>query len=95
MKWELDALKMLAKNPTVPGVALRDAISEIEKLHNKLDQEHAELCVAQQVGTDYQSYAVVLEKALRGWLAWTHITEIGKYPMELREQSEEALKGAI
>lgn len=32
MKWELDALKMLAKNPTVPGVALRDAIREIERL---------------------------------------------------------------
>jgi len=32
MNWELDALKMLAKNPTVPGVALKDTIEEIEKL---------------------------------------------------------------
>ena len=32
MKWELDALKILAKNPTVPGVALQDAVSEIAKL---------------------------------------------------------------
>ena len=32
MNWELDALKMLAKNPTVPGIALKDAIGEIERL---------------------------------------------------------------
>lgn len=32
MIWELDALKMLANNPTVPGIALRDAITEIERL---------------------------------------------------------------
>lgn len=32
MMWELDALKMLANNPTVPGIALRDAITEIERL---------------------------------------------------------------
>lgn len=35
MKWELDALKILAKNPTVPGIALQDAISEIERLQRK------------------------------------------------------------
>jgi Mg2+ and Co2+ transporter CorA len=32
MNWELDALKILAKNPTVPGIALRDTIGEIERL---------------------------------------------------------------
>jgi hypothetical protein len=37
MKWELDALKLLAKNPTVPGIALQDAIGEIERLQKSLD----------------------------------------------------------
>ena len=32
MKWELGALKILARNDTVPGIALRDAIEEIERL---------------------------------------------------------------
>jgi len=32
MKWELGALKILARNETVPGIALRDAIGEIERL---------------------------------------------------------------
>ena len=32
MKWELDALKRLATVQTVPGVALGDAVGEIEKL---------------------------------------------------------------
>jgi hypothetical protein len=36
MDWELDALKMLAKNQTVPGIALKDAIKEIEHLQNEL-----------------------------------------------------------
>ena len=36
MIWELDALKILARNETVPGVALRDAISEIDRLNKKL-----------------------------------------------------------
>jgi hypothetical protein len=35
MKWELGALKILARNPTVPGIALRDAIEEIELLTGK------------------------------------------------------------
>lgn len=39
MKWDLDALKMLARNPTVPGMALADAISEIVKLQRKLDDQ--------------------------------------------------------
>lgn len=34
MLWELDALKILAKNQTVPGIALRDAIKEIERLQD-------------------------------------------------------------
>jgi len=38
MKWELDALKILARNETVPGVALRDAISEIERLKTQTDK---------------------------------------------------------
>lgn len=36
MNWELNALKLLAKNQTVPGVALRDAITEIERLQSYL-----------------------------------------------------------
>lgn len=36
MKWNLDALKILAKEKTVPGVALQDAITEIDKLTVKL-----------------------------------------------------------
>jgi hypothetical protein len=35
MKWELGALKILAKNPTVPGVALKDAVDEIERLRDE------------------------------------------------------------
>ena len=38
MKWELGALKILARNPTVSGIALQDAISEIEKLQKKLSR---------------------------------------------------------
>ena len=38
MIWELDALKILARNETVPGVALRDAISEIDRLNKKLGE---------------------------------------------------------
>jgi hypothetical protein len=36
MKWEIGALKILARNPTVPGIALRDAIEEIETLQDRL-----------------------------------------------------------
>ncbi|MEN6481296.1 MAG: hypothetical protein ABFD29_03870 [Anaerolineaceae bacterium] len=36
MIWNLEALKLLAKNQSVPGVALRDAISEIERLQSYL-----------------------------------------------------------
>lgn len=35
--WELEALKLLAKNETVPGVALRDVISELERTQAKLE----------------------------------------------------------
>lgn len=42
MKWELDALRVLAKNPTVPGVALQDAIGEIDRL-NKVIQKQKDL----------------------------------------------------
>jgi uncharacterized protein (DUF3084 family) len=38
MKWELGALKILARNPTVPSVALLDTINEIEKLQVELNQ---------------------------------------------------------
>lgn len=37
MKWELEALKILARNETVPGVALRDALGEIERLNKKVN----------------------------------------------------------
>lgn len=43
MKWKLDALKMLAKNPTVPGIALKDAISEIERLSQQLAKAQARI----------------------------------------------------
>ena len=36
MRWDLDALKLIARNETVPGVALRDAIAEIEHLRTRL-----------------------------------------------------------
>ncbi len=32
MKWDLEALKILAKSDSVPGIALQDAIIEIERL---------------------------------------------------------------
>lgn len=32
MKWELEALKILARNPSVPGIALQDTVEEIERL---------------------------------------------------------------
>jgi len=38
MKWELGALKVLARHETVPGVALRDAIREIERLTDELEK---------------------------------------------------------
>lgn len=47
MKWELSALKMLAKNQTVPGIALKDAISEIEALRRKLVVAEATIAEAQ------------------------------------------------
>jgi hypothetical protein len=44
MIWELDALKLLARNSTVPGVALKDAIGEIERLRAAREAErHARL----------------------------------------------------
>lgn len=46
MRWELDALKIVARNETVPGVALRDAIIEIEHLRAKLKSK--EIVIAQQ-----------------------------------------------
>lgn len=46
MRWELDALKILARNPSVPGEALRDAISEIERLRTKLKSQ--EIVIEQQ-----------------------------------------------
>lgn len=41
MKWELGALKILARNETVPGIALRDAIEEIERLERLIANEKA------------------------------------------------------
>lgn len=32
MKWNIEALKILARNETVPGAALRDAIAQLEVL---------------------------------------------------------------
>lgn len=43
MKWELGALKILARNDTVPGVALRDTIQEIEHLQAKVIQLESRL----------------------------------------------------
>lgn len=36
MKWELEALKILARNETVPGVALADACKEIDRLNKNI-----------------------------------------------------------
>ena len=36
MNWELDALRMLARNSTVPGIALQDAIGEIDRLNKQV-----------------------------------------------------------
>lgn len=44
MKWELEALKILTRNPTVPGIALQDAISEIEKLQKQLSGSPGDVC---------------------------------------------------
>lgn len=38
MKWKLEELKILARNPTVPGIALQDAISYIEDLKSDLKE---------------------------------------------------------
>lgn len=46
MRWDLDALKLLARNETIPGVALRDAILEIEHLRTKLKSK--EIVISQQ-----------------------------------------------
>lgn len=41
MKWQLGALKRLARNEMVPGIALQDAISGIEKLTGELETMRA------------------------------------------------------
>lgn len=43
MKWELGALKILARNETVPGIALRDTIQEIERLRVMVYQLEVQL----------------------------------------------------
>ena len=43
MIWELGALKILARNDTVPGIALRDAIKEIDRLQTVVARLHEEL----------------------------------------------------
>jgi hypothetical protein len=35
MKWTLEALEILARNESVPGIALRDALFEIKKLRKE------------------------------------------------------------
>lgn len=52
MKWDLKALKMLAKAEEVPGTALRDAVVEIEKLRmwfkvirNEAEKRGATWCI--------------------------------------------------
>jgi predicted ribosome quality control (RQC) complex YloA/Tae2 family protein len=42
MKWELGALKILARNATVPGVALKDTIEEIEKQQKQYEKQQKE-----------------------------------------------------
>jgi hypothetical protein len=49
MKWELDALKMLAKNPTVPGIALADAVHEIERLRVVLAKASKRADLAEEI----------------------------------------------
>lgn len=50
MKWVFDALKILANNPTVPGVVLRDAINEIEQLQVIITKKDFEIsCKAKEI----------------------------------------------
>ncbi len=48
MKWELGALKILAQNTHVPGVALQDVITELER-------EQAKLALTQKILTEIKS----------------------------------------
>jgi predicted nucleic acid-binding Zn-ribbon protein len=41
--WALGALKILAKNATVPGAALRDTIGEIERLQKRIEELETEV----------------------------------------------------
>lgn len=66
MKWELDALKILARNETVPGVALRDTISEIEKLNKKID-EYKKTLKALRISGDNLVEQGNTEEAITAW----------------------------
>ena len=59
MKWKLEALKALSKNETVPGIALQDAISEIEKLNVQL---MSKLIIIGSLETRLSEYAISNEK---------------------------------
>jgi uncharacterized protein (DUF3084 family) len=65
MIWELDALRVLAKNQTVPGIALQDAISEIEKLRVKLKAKEVTIENQQRLMQERAEKAEAKNKRLR------------------------------
>jgi len=70
MKWELDALKILARNDSVPGVALKDTISEIEKLKTRIEAYQKTLKALRIAGdelVDAAMYGENIDEAITNW----------------------------
>ena len=68
MIWELGALKILARNETVPGVALMDAVNELERIHAEMEINLVMLNRAHERPGDVVQKRLNAENHVRGWL---------------------------
>jgi DNA repair ATPase RecN len=82
---------------------LAEAREEIERLRAALDGD-PHMLATPETRRAWRASAVryadkleievnQLRAALNGWLGWTHITPVDRYPKELRKRTEAALKG--
>lgn len=55
MKWEFDALRMLAKNNSVPGFALNDVLDELEKTQAEVTK------LTEKLNDWAETYAKIIE----------------------------------
>lgn len=80
--WELAALKKLARNDTVPGVALRDVISELERTQAALNAAHEAITVSDRIkdrlcdlvgapGNPMEAINLLVYRS--GVCEWTHV----------------------